>query len=48
MATAGEKAGAVLRSAIRVYLITAGVMFLSGAVGGALLAIAGYRVPNPF
>lgn len=40
--------GAVIRGALRLYLITAALMFVGGAVGGALLAMAGYVLPNPF
>jgi hypothetical protein len=48
MPTAGERAGAVVRSAIRIYLIAAALMFFSGAIAGAWWALAGFRLPNPF
>ena len=48
MTTSGAKVGSVMRSALRIYLITAGIMFIGGAIGGGLLAMAGYALPSPF
>jgi hypothetical protein len=48
MPETGSRAGAIVRSALRIYLITAGIMFLFGTAGGALLAMGGYALPNPF
>jgi hypothetical protein len=46
MTTNVSKAAAAVRSAVRVYLIVSGLMFLGGAVVGAALAMAGYTLPD--
>lgn len=48
MTSNGAKVGVFMRSAIRLYLIMAGLMFIGGAAGGALLAIAGYDLTQLF